>query len=159
MSGTDDWKAIHEEALAQLCAQVRSAVGLIAYRSEVDALVLAASRGLGADPLRTLRGVAGGLAMIDAALHLGCVAYQSRHLVTWNAREDDAGRHQWSARSRHASARLTAGVAYPILSNSIAVGVIAAFGRDAIVHALTNRRLATIADGLSAHVRAYRPKT
>ncbi|HTV22634.1 MAG TPA: ATP-binding protein [Polyangiaceae bacterium] len=124
-----DASALYDEAMAQLFGTVSvSVAGIIVERSPVrGAVEVMASRGLGQQPLATLRrlGDAGGL--LDAVVASGCVVSQSGERAAWEA---GPGRPRRVEQAPSARARAVAhGVACPILVDGSVQGAVALYGR------------------------------
>jgi hypothetical protein len=121
--------SLYEAALAELFATVgKCSAGLVAKWSPTAGFEVLASRGLGAEPLRTLLAVPGGIPMLSAAVKQACWATLGGDLMSW-APGESALQHA-SARARQARARLIAGMACPIASGTDVVGVLALYGRQ-----------------------------
>lgn len=111
--------------------------GLIAQWFDASGWEVLAWRGLGAEPLRTLHGVQGGIAMLSAAVKQACWVTHGGEQVTWEPGSTLGN----SARARQARTRLTAGIACPIVLGMDAVGVVALYGRQTRLTAPECRRL------------------
>jgi hypothetical protein len=86
-------KHVYDEALALIFENIPfcSAGVLVELTGRTRAFDVIASRGLGVDPLRTLRRAGGSWALLDAVVARGCMVSQSGELATWAPSEERAG--------------------------------------------------------------------
>lgn len=128
-----DPRVLYEEALGVLFANVTGcSAGLIATLEGTRELQLLASRGLGVEPLRTLRTLGDAAALLDAVLAAGCIVSQSGERV-WSdpSAPRDAAEKPRTTPSRPMLASVTRGVGCPISADGKILGVIALYGRRA----------------------------
>lgn len=130
--GTVEASGLYEEALASLFGHVHAcAAGIIVERGQrAGAFSVAASRGLGADPLATLRRLRDSAALLDAVVERGCVVSQTAERAAWGA-APAPGLRRPRSRQHPLSSSLARGVGCPIFSDGKVLGVIALYGRRA----------------------------
>jgi GAF domain-containing protein len=118
---------------------------LIAEYTEGEGFAAIASRGLGADALRTLLGVSCGIIMLEAAVKHRCWVTQGGDHIVWKQYPTESRR--LTARALQARARLLTGLAYPIALEDVVLGVVALYGRrdelGSAAHRAATRAVAT----------------
>jgi signal transduction histidine kinase/CheY-like chemotaxis protein/chemotaxis methyl-accepting protein methylase len=89
-----------------------------------------AARGLGVEPLRTLRGMGDATALLDAVVAGACIVSQGGERAVWAPSSTSAEPYvARSARARRALATLGAGMGWPIIGEGVVLGVVALYGR------------------------------
>lgn len=150
---------LYEETLAALFGNIHhcSAGIVVELAGGARPYEVVASRGLGADPLRTLRGMIDGLSLLDEAVARECVVSQYGARVPLEPAS--AARDPRNARAQQARAALTAGLACPILADGHVLGVFALLGRDAGLDSSEQRAFASsVAAVLGAALLRHRAR-
>lgn len=150
---------LYEEALAALFSNVPacSAGAIAELAGGPQRYEVVASRGLGADPLRTLRGMGDAVPLLDQAVARECVVSQHGARVPLDA-STLAGKPR-SARARQALSTLTTGLACPVFGDGLVIGVIVLLGRQASIDNGEHRAFATAVAGvLGASIVRHRAR-
>jgi signal transduction histidine kinase/ActR/RegA family two-component response regulator/SAM-dependent methyltransferase len=136
-------KHVYEEALALIFANISvcSAGVIVELSGRNRAFDVIAARGLGVDPLRTLRKSAGSGALLDAVVERGCIVSHSGELATWGDTESQplGGGSPRPLPHRMVRASLGHGVACPISAEGAVLGVLALYGRRAGIEDAAHR--------------------
>jgi signal transduction histidine kinase/ActR/RegA family two-component response regulator len=125
---------MYDDALALLFSNISvcSAGVIVELEGHRRALRSLASRGLGTDPLRTLRQPGGGAALLEAVVERGCIVTQSGDLATWVHPETPAPAAGARALPhRSALSSIGRGLGCPITADGVLLGVIGLYGRRA----------------------------
>jgi signal transduction histidine kinase/ActR/RegA family two-component response regulator len=130
-------KHVYDEALALLFSNISvcTAGVIVELTGQTRSFDVVTSRGLGLDPLRTLRGPGGAGELLDAVVERRCIVSQSGELATWAqpaVPSSPGGRARPLAR-RLSQASLEHGVACPISAEGVVLGAIALYGRRASI--------------------------
>jgi hypothetical protein len=134
---------LYEEALAALFSNVHACTaGAIAELTGGSThYEVVASRGLGADPMRTLRGMVDAVTLLDQAVARECVVSQHGARVPLDPLAVPSTSR--SARARQALGSLTTALACPIPGDGSAIGVVVLLGRHAALGSSENRAFAS----------------
>ena len=141
---------LYDEALSAMFSNVHpSSAGVIAeVAGSSPEWHVVASRGLGADPMRTLRGMGDAITLLEQAVARQCSVSQYGARVSLDA--SVAPFEPCSARARQARSTLTAGLAHPIVGAGEVFGVLALFARQAALDSPEHRTFASALAGVLA---------
>jgi PAS domain S-box-containing protein len=135
-------RVLGEEALAALFSSVGCSSGILVELSgEPGQYEVMASRGLGVDPLRTLRDMADATALLDAVIAGGCLVSQSGDRASLVPASGSSSSHPArSYRAQQALTTFTAGIACPIIGDGVLIGVVALYGRRSDIETVEHQR-------------------
>lgn len=159
--GVSEPRPLYEEALGMLFGSIPacSAGIIVELGSEPGEYRVMASRGLGADPLRTLRGVGDAGCLLDAVVERGCVVSQGGERAVWGkalAGAPAAGRIR---RPRAGLPAIGRGLGCPISGGGGMLGVIALYGRRAGIEDVDHQHFArAVASALGDAVARHRTR-